>query len=209
MKSSRHFFTLVALCFALPSVPLMAAPNDHPGSVPVFLGVDPVRKELELTKSQCARLDQIRADFKSDARLITSRFPESAVEQQAANSTVKELVSKYNQKALAVLTPAQLERLLQIERQTLGGLMLFLPAEQKQLGLTDAQIASLDKIRKDGEGYANRVTASFEKGDITRFERLEALRTYRVKQSSKCLRVLTPAQCKALENLHGREFKAA
>ncbi len=209
MKSSRYLFALVALCFALPSVPLTAASNEHPGSVPVFLGLDPVRKELELTKSQCARLDQIRADFKSDARLITSRFPESAVEQQAANSTVKELVSKYNQKALAVLTPAQLERLLQIERQTIGGLMLFLPAEQKQLGLSEGQIAALQKIRTDGEGYASRVTASFEKGDITRFERLEALRTYRVKQASKCLRILTPAQGKAFKNLHGREFKAA
>lgn len=209
MKSPRHVCALLALCFSLPSVPLLAAPTEHLGSAPVFLGLDPVRKELKLTKNQCVRLDQIRADFKSDARLITERAPASPVEQRAANSTVKALVSKYNQKATAVLTPEQLERLLQIERQMLGGLMLFLPAEQKQLGLSEGQIAALGKIRTDGEEYAGRVTASFEKGDVTRFDRLEALREYRVKQAAKCLRVLTPAQAKAFQNLYGKDFKAA
>ena len=209
MKSPRHVCALLAICFTLPSVALLAAPAEHLGSAPVFLGLDPVRKELQLTKSQCSSLDQIRADFKSDARLITGRFPASPVEQRAANSTVKALVSKYNQKAIAVLTPAQLERLLQIERQMLGGLMLFLPAEQKQLGLGKEQVAALGKIRTEGEGYANRVTASFENGDVTRFERLETLRDYRVKQAAKCLRVLTPVQRKAFQSLQGKDFKTA
>lgn len=207
MTSPRYLHTLALLCFALLSVPAFAGQTEHPGSVPVFLGLDPVRKELGLSASQCARLDGIRADFKSNARLATSGNPTSAVERSAANSAVKALVAKYNQKAIAVLTPAQHDRLCQIERQTLGGLMLFLPAEQKQLGLNDAQIAALGKIRAEGEAHADRVTASFERGDVALSERLDALRTYRIKQSAKCLRVLTPEQGKTFQRLQGVNFK--
>jgi len=185
----------------------MAASTEHPGSAPVLLGLDPVRKELGLTKAQCAKLDKIRADFKADARLITTRPPSTPVEKKAANSTVKALVTKYNERAIAVLTAPQHERLVQIERQTLGGRMLFQPCEQKRLGLTGGQVAAIGKIHADGEVYASRITASFEKGDLSLQERLATLRNYRLKQSAKCLRVLTPAQRKAFQSLQGKKFK--
>lgn len=181
----------------------MAATTEHPGSVPVFLGLDSVRKELGLTKSQCAQLDKIRSAFKSDVRLITTRPTASPAEKNAANSTVKSLVSRYNEKAVAVLTPSQHARLVQIERQTLGGWMLFLPGEQKLLGLTAGQVAGINKIRSQGEAFSSQLSSSFEKGDITLQERLVALRNYRLKQAAKCLKVLTPAQRKAFQSLQG------
>lgn len=207
MKSSLLFHATLLSVLAFVSGPLLASTTGHPGSVPVLLGLDSVKKELGLTKVQCSKLEKIRADFKADARMITTRTPSTAVEKTAANTTVKALVAKYNEKAVSVLTPQQHERLLQIERQNLGGLMLFLPGEQKQLGLSAGQIAALDRLRSDGEAYASRVTNSFEKGDITLSERLEKLRNYRLKQSGRCLRVLTPAQHKTFENLQGRPIK--
>lgn len=207
MKSPLVLRASLFLFLVFLSGPLLAAPTEHPGSVPVLLGLDSVRKELGLTRGQCAKLDKIRADFKADAHLITARPPSTPVEKNAANSTVKALVAKYNERAIAVLTPPQHERLVQIARQTLGGVMLFLPGEQKQLGLSAAQTAALEKIRADGEGFANRITSSFEKGGVTLPERLATLRDYRLKQSAKCLRVLSPAQQKAFQCLQGKEFK--
>jgi len=122
---------------------------------------------------------------------------------------VKALVTRYNEKAVAVLSPSQHARLVQIERQTLGGLMLFLPGEQKLLGLTAGQIAEINKIRSDGENFASRVTNSFEKGNITLQERLTELRNHRIKQTAKCLRVLTPAQRKAFQDLQGEKLNRA
>ena len=209
MKSPLIFRATLILFLAFLSGPLLASSTEHPGSVPVLLGLDSVRKELGLSKAQCAKLDKIRADFKADAHLITTRPPSTPVEKMAANSTVKALVSKYNGRAIAVLTASQHERLVQIERQNLGGLMLFLPAEQKQLGLTAGQIAAIGKIQSDGEVFASRVTSSCEKGDLSLQERLATLRNYRLKQSAKCLRVLTPAQRKAFQSLQGKEFKPA
>ena len=209
MKSPFILTASLFLFLVFLSGPLLAAPTEHPGSVPVLLGLDSVRKELGLTKIQRAKLDQIRADFKADARLITARTPSTPVEKSAANATVKALLAKYNERAIAVLTTAQHERLVQIGRQTLGGVMLFLPGEQKQLGLYAAQTAALEKIRTDGEVFASRLTGSFEKGDVTLPERLTALRNYRLKQSARCLRVLSPAQGKAFQSLQGKEFKPA
>ena len=209
MKSPTLFRATLLSLLAFLAVPLLASSSEHPGSVPVLLGLDCVKKELGLTKAQCAKLEVIRADFKADARLITTRAPETAVEKTAANTTVKALVAKYNEKAVRVLTPQQHERLLQIERQNLGGLMLFLPGEQKQLALSAGQIAALGKIRADGEAVASRVTSSFEKGDVTLSERLETLRNYRLKQSDRCLRVLSRAQRKSFESLQGKAIKPA
>ena len=209
MKSPLVFRATLFLFLAILPGPLLAASAEHPGSVPVLLGLDSVRNELGLTKSQCAKLDKIRADFKADAHSITTRPPSTPVEKTAANSTVKALVTKYNERAIAVLTPAQHERLLQIERQTLGGLILYLPAEQKRLGLTAGQIDAIGKIHDEGEAFASRVTSSYEKGDMSLQERLATLRKHRLKQAAKCLRVLTPAQRKTFKTLQGKEFKPA
>lgn len=207
MKSSTLLRATLLSLLALLSGPLLASSAEHPGSVPVLLGLDCVKKELGLTKAQCAKLEVIRSEFKADARTITTRTPSTAVEKTAANTTVKALIAKYNAKAVSVLTPQQHERLLQIERQNLGGLMLFLPGEQKQLGLRAGQVAALSKIRSDGEAFANRVTSSFEKGNVTLSERLTTLRNYRLKQSDRCLRVLSHEQRQSFESLKGKAIK--
>jgi hypothetical protein len=209
MKSPRLLSAAIALFLMFAAGPLVAASIEHPGSVPVLLGLDSVRRELGLTKSQCARLDRIRSDFKADAHLITAHPPATPVEKAAANATVKALIARYNEKAIAVLTPSQHARLVQIERQTLGGLMLFLPGEQKLLGLTAAQIAAIGKVRSDGEAFASRVTSSFEKGAITLQERLTTLKNYRLKQAANCLRTLTREQRKTFQSLQGEKLKQA
>jgi len=206
MKSHLVFRASLFLFLGFLSGPLLTASTDHLGSVPILLGLDSVRNELGLTKSQCAKLDRIRADFKADARTITTHTPTTPVEKKATNTTVKVLVSKYNERSIAVLTPAQHERLVQIERQTLGGLVLFLPDEQKRLGLTPAQIATIAKIYEEGERFASRITGSFEEGKLSLQERLATLRNDRLKRSAKCLRVLTSAQRKTFQNLQGMAF---
>lgn len=202
MKITRYLGVCIVM-FGMALAGAARAATEHPGSVALLLGLDSVRNELRLTKNQRAALDKIRADFKQDVRLITTRYPSDPVERKAANTTVKKLLTKYNDEAIAVLTPAQHSRLVQIEQKVLGGLVLFLPDRQKQLGLSAEQTAAVEKIKSQGEAFSSRITGAFERGEISLQERLALLRNYRIKQSATALRVLTPAQRKEFENKPG------
>lgn len=206
MKSSCIAWLAVALLLAALSG---ARASDFPGSVPVILGNDSVRQDLGLSKSQSLQLDKIRADYKAAARTLTARHPESATEKQAANTALAQLNSRYNAKALQVLSPAQAKRLDQIGHQTLGGWMLLVPRIQKELQLTEKQISAITSLRQDGDDFVSRINKEFEAGEIGLQDRLKTLREWRMKESQKYLRVLTPAQKKSLDASQGRDFKPA
>jgi hypothetical protein len=203
--------SIFLLIFAIASSPMRAddASSLLPGSLPVLLGNQSVRSDLALTKSQCGRLDQIRAAYKADARLITSRNPESAVERKTANTTLSELNSSYNAKAAAVLTPRQKLRLEQIGHQTLGGWMLFQPHVRQKLGVSKSQESAIDKIRVEADAFAGKVNRAFENGEIDLQDRLQSLRDWRIKASDRLKGILTPDQKKSLIQMQGEQFKPA
>jgi Spy/CpxP family protein refolding chaperone len=194
-------------CARSPGKISAASASDFPGSVPILLSGQSVRSELALTKSQCAKLDAIRADYRSDARRVTAKFPESAAGRKAANESVRQLTSESNSRALAVLTPAQRERLDQIGHQKLGGLMLFIPRVREKLSLSKDQTAVIARLRADADAYADKVNRSFEEGEIGLRERLASLRAWRERQSKKILGTLTADQKKLLERMRGQPVK--
>lgn len=199
------------LGFAMASSPMRAedASSPLPGSLPVLLGNQSVRVDLGLTKSQCGQLDSIRAAYKSDARLITSRHPETPVERKAANTALAELNSRYNAKAAGVLTAGQKVRLEQIGHQTLGGWMLFQPNIRQKLGVTKSQESAIDKIRAEADVFAGKINRSFENGEIDLQDRLLSLREWRIKASERLKKILTPDQKKSLIQMQGEQFKPA
>lgn len=207
MKSSSRAFLLSL--FLLSGLAGAGANDDFPGAAPVILGNASVRHDLGLSKSQCGRLDQIRAEYKAAARSVTARHPESAAEKKAANSALAQVNREYNAKSLAVLTPAQAQRLDQIGHQALGGWMLLVPRIQKSLQLTGDQLSAIEALRREGEKFVSGVNKDFESGTIGLQDRLDALRSWRINESKKFLRVLTPAQKKALAGCRGADFKPA
>lgn len=199
------------LSLALTSSPMRAedASSLLPGSLPVLLGNQSVRSDLALTKSQCDQLDKIRAAYKSDARLITTRHPETAVERKAADATLAQLNSSCNAKAAGVLTAEQKVRLEQIGHQTLGGWMLFQPNVRQKLGVTKSQESAIDKIRVEADAFAGKLNRAFEDGEIDLQDRLQSLREWRIRASDRLKRILTPDQVKSLIQMQGQQFKPA
>lgn len=199
------------LGFAMAASPMLAADSTSslPGSLPVLLGNQSVRVDLGLTKSQCSQLDSIRAAYKADARLITSRQPETTVERKASNTALAELNSRYNAKAAGVLTAGQKARLEQIGHQTLGGWMLFEPNIRQKLGVTKPQASAIDKIRAEADAFAGKINRAFENGEIDLQDRLLSLREWRNKASERLKRILTPDQRRSLIQMQGEQFKPA
>ena len=199
---------LLLLVALLVTAPLLSAKNtaDSPASVPVLLGLEPVREDLKLSSLQDALLDSLRADYKARARQITAIGMADQDAALRADWDLKDLRKQFNQRALNVLNPSQQDRLRQIERQMLGGTLLTSLSEQKLLGLTPAQQQSLAVIEKRNQAQAAAVTAQFNTGKISSFRKTIDLHRIQQNSSKQILAVLTPKQKKQWEILSGQKL---
>jgi len=208
MKNS--LLLAAALGLALSSSALAASPApDRIGSLPILLGLDAVRSELNLSPAQASRIDAIRTGFRNNARKIVAAAGTTKESHLAADSKLESLRVKSNSEALAVLSSKQKSRLTEIEHQILGGSTLASPAVQKQLGLSPAQVAAIEKIRLANLAYSKKVASDFDDGIISHHERIELLRDRRLADAEKMLAILEPDQRRAKTALAGRPFKAS
>lgn len=196
---------LAALALTLPLLSAKSSP-DSPASVPVLLGLEPVRADLHLSSLQCALLNSLRTDYKKQARQITAIGMADQDAALRADWDLKDLRKQFNSRALNVLSPSQQDRLRQIERQMLGGALLTSASEQRLLGLTPAQQASLAVIEKSNQAQAAAVTAKFNAGKISNFRKDIQLHRIQQQTSKKMLSVLTEKQKKQWEILSGQKL---
>ncbi len=136
-----HFLTLLAaLVFTLaPQAKAVTAAVEHPGSVPVLLGVEKVRNELKLNSLQRAVLDSLRSEYKNAARQIVATNPTTPEQRLEAEKKLLALNDRYNERALSTLNSAQRAKFIKIERKVLGALVLYTPSVQKELALTPSR----------------------------------------------------------------------
>jgi Spy/CpxP family protein refolding chaperone len=211
MKSPR--FLCAAAAFAVTASFAQAAtetvpaiPAKAPGSVAVLLGVDSVRKELHLTSLQRAVLNDIRNEYRDDARDIVAKAKADLESKKQAQSKLDALTASSERRALRVLNDDQRQRLTEIQYQIRGGYELLSPVLQQKLELTAEQKAKIAKIYIRGEKYTSKVNAKFEKGQISLYQRLLDLRENRLDRSDDFLAVLTEEQYSKFLQLEGKEF---
>lgn len=183
-----------------------SAGGDHPGSIPVLLGLDPVRQDLKLSSLQCALLDSLRSEYKSRSRQITAIGMADQDASLRASWDLRSLRKQYNQRSLAVLNPSQLDRLRQIERQMLGGNLLTSPSEQKLLGLSASQQQQLASIAQSGTAKATALNAQATTGKLSPFWSDIKRRQIQSGTSRQMLSVLTPKQKKQWLVLSGQKM---
>jgi hypothetical protein len=183
-------------------------PTDHPGALPILLGLDNVRNDLRISPSQAIKLDAIRNALRAEARKIVASAGSSAATLRNAEASLQKAATTANARALALLTPAQKSRLTQIEHQLLGGTLLASPSVQKQLALSTSQITSIEKIRAGEATYTNKVNADFHEGLISHQDRIELLRARRLADADRMMSVLTPEQRKAKLSFAGQPLKS-
>jgi Spy/CpxP family protein refolding chaperone len=200
---------LLAAALLLTGSTLLSAKGnpDSPASVPVLLGLEPVRQDLKISSLQVALLDSIRAEYKAKAGVIAAVGLSDAKFATKAAADIKELRHRYNQRALNVLNPTQQQRLRQIERQMLGGAILTSATEQKLLGITPEQSKKLADIHSHDVAKAAEINAKFNAGKISAFRRdIDLHRNLRT-TSRSMLHVLTPEQTKQWLGLTGSKLK--
>jgi hypothetical protein len=180
---------------------------DSPASVPVLLGLEPVRQDLKLSSLQCALLDSLRAEYKAKVGvvaaggLIDSKLaPKAAADLDAYRAT-------YNRRALNVLNDRQRQRLRQIERQMLGASLLTSVSEQKLIGLNERQLAKIAEIHSYEKTKAASIMQRFHEGKINSFRKDLDLRRLQKTIGRSIYDQLTPDQRKQWLGLTGPKLK--
>lgn len=197
---------LLAACSTTGQSQSSSGGEDHPGSIPVLLGLDPVRQDLKLSSLQCALLDSLRSEYKARSRQITAIGMADQDASLRASWDLRSLRKQYNQRSLAVLNASQLDRLRQIERQMLGGNLLTSPAEQKLLGLSPAQQQQLATISQSSNSKAAAINAQASSGKLSPFWSDIKRRQVQSGTSRQMLSVLTPDQKKQWLVLSGQKM---
>lgn len=197
---------LSLLCaVAVSSLNAAIAPSEHPGAVPILLGLDKVRSELKVDSLQRAVLDSIRSEYKSAVRKLTDPMPSTSEQRIAAEKALVAINERYNQRALSVLNEAQKKRFIQIEHRVLGASMLYSPKVQGRIGLTMEQKKQVLGIHGKEKAYVAKINGQFEAGKISYQDRLELLRSRRLSQGTSLLKLLTPEQRDAFLALGGEK----
>ncbi|HEY6675888.1 MAG TPA: hypothetical protein VIZ87_03810 [Terrimicrobium sp.] len=202
----RYLAALLGIALVAPTLWATTAPVDHPGSLPILLGVERVRAELRLDSLQRALLDSLRGEYRSAARKLTNPLPQTAPDRAVAHAKLLRLNEQFNRRALSILNPTQREKLSAIEAKFLGATLLYSPAVQAKLKLTDQQKQRIEAIRQKGLIYVGKVNRKFEEGKISQRARLQLLRSRRMAQGAEMLRLLTPEQRDAVLALGGKKI---
>ena len=183
------------------------AASDSPASVPVLLGLEPVRQDLKLTTLQCALLDSLRAEYKAKVGVVAAV---GLADKKAAPKAAADIASyraTYNRRALNVLSPTQQTRLGQIERQMLGATILTSVSEQKLLGLNERQVRKISEISAYEQKKAAVIMKKFNDGKSTSFSKDIDLRNLQKTIGRSIYAQLTPDQRKQWLGLTGPKLK--
>ena len=188
------------------SAPLStASSNDTPASIPVLLGLDGVRQDLQITPVQAGLLDSLQDDYNSRAKQILAIGMADQDAALRANWDVRSLRKQYNASALGILTADQQQRLMELQRQMLGGSLLSSVTEQKLLGLSAQQRQQLTSLGSSSQAQATAVSAQAQAGQISSFRKGMELRRIQQQTSDQMMAVLTPDQKNQWKILSGQK----
>lgn len=214
----RHFawIPLLSALMLTPLDPAHAAkdqaapltlPVTQPGSLPVLLGSDRVQKELGLSAKQKTQVQSLRTSYRDATRkIVASVNPADKAAKQSAQKSIDANNASYNRRALAILDPAQKNRLTQIQRQLLGGHLLLSAEVRDPLQLTDKQKVKLARIHAKHQKRVAKVNGWYEAGEVGNYERLLYLRQDRLAQAEAMEEVLTKDQRTAFNAMLGVPF---
>ena len=200
MKILPALFAAAVLATAHAAVPSM-------GSSAILLGNASVQKELHLTSLQKAVLHDIRNDFRDDCRAVTAKVAAGKETKAQGLADLQALTASSERRAMHALNDDQKARLAEIRVQILGGYLLFSPAIQAKLGLSDAQKATIAKIEQKSDASVAKINAAFEQGKTSYYQRIISLRKSRIKFGDEAVDVLTSEQYDRFTELEGEDFE--
>ena len=176
---------------------------------PMMLLNRSVRAELKLTDEQVGKLvkageamrEQHGDEFKKLREL-------DGKERRAKREELLKSIREDGQKtAAAILTPEQLTRFQQIQRQQHALHALTTPEIRASLKLSDEQVEQIKTLDADSHKAMRAAFEGAEEGDGNRRKRFEKVRGERRDATARALALLTDEQKAAWKDLTGEPFE--
>lgn len=200
----RILWLSALLCTAtLNAADHLAALPESPSSMPVLLGLEPVRRDLKVSSLQEALLDSLRAEYKAKVGVTASAGLLDPKIAAKCESDLRASRVAYNRRALRILNPGQQARLRQIERQMLGGYFLNSPSEQQLLGFTPEQKRKAADIAIHDKRRAAEIMRKFQDGKMSPFRKDIELHRLQSVTARSMMHLLTPSQLRQYLGLKG------
>jgi hypothetical protein len=167
-----------------------------------------VQKDLDLVADQKAKIKEINDKTDAARREMFSGMGDLTPEERRAKfeETAKKMqeLGEKNSKAIeGVLLPDQLKRLKGITLQRMGVMALGDKGVQKDLNLSDEQVAKIKTIGEDG---MKKMGELFRSG-LDRDEMRKKMDEMRKDSEKKVMDVLSADQKTKLEKMKGKELK--
>jgi hypothetical protein len=150
-----------------------------------LLGIQNVRKELEVEADQEKQIEAVRKDMTEEM-----------------DKARKEISTKYTAKVEKLLQPQQVERLHQISLQLRGNAALTEDDVAKQLGISEAQIKEIKTKREEGQKKIQALRE--EAGGMFNRESFTKMQEINQETDKAVLGVLSDSQQKTYETMKGK-----
>jgi parvulin-like peptidyl-prolyl isomerase len=132
----------------------------------MLLSAPEVRSDIGLTAQQARRIDALAAGFRADAGGTTAA-PGKDAAPGAAVAKLDDEVAAYNRELAQVLTPAQRQRVREIQIQMLGNVALLEPPIQQQLGLSPEVVKQLDASAQENVAQVKQLRSRLAAGEVS------------------------------------------
>jgi len=164
-----------------------------------------VSEELKITDDQKTKLDAVRQKAMEDMRANMPQ-PGSGTppDREAMMKMFTKMQENMKTEVAKILTKDQMTRLHEVNIQIAGNMAATFPDVQKDLGISDDQIAKIKDLQAKQQ-EANM--ALFQNQDMSREERTAAFTKNSEMLNTEIGKVLTDAQRTKLKAMGGKEFK--
>jgi len=168
-----------------------------------------VQKDLAITADQKTKLEAYQ-QAQQDA--MRARMEEmrngggGGFDPEAMRAAFTKMQEENKAKVSAILTKEQMARLREINIQMMGARAAMVPEFAKELGITDEQKASIEKIQETANQANQALMEKMRSGEIDREEIRPRMEKNNTALTTEVEKVLTDAQKAKLKAMGGKTF---
>lgn len=167
-----------------------------------------VQADLQLTAEQKTKVAELQKSLGEKRQSMMEDVRNNGGDFQSARAQMEKMQADFDKQILAVLTPDQAKRLKEIRLQLEGNRAILNKETQKELGLTEAQLAKIEKLLADQQAGMQTMMEGMRDGSMTREEMRDQMQKRMRAFDVELGKVLTTEQADKLKAMGGKPFKA-